>query len=758
MSNTRPHNIPPPILSLVKSGVDIDTFIWSYLQEITRRLIQKVLQVEVESLLGREHPGESSASPYRVTGNFPERVKLGDKVLRLSVPRLVHVETGEAYQLESFQAIQQSSGIDDLLAGNEAQLTLFTLIVSHDYRTCVSMLLKMLGLNQLSLYLKWLHACEETFVNYASRSLANQDFMAFWFDRTLLKAIDVCVCLGITPEHNMVALGFVRVSSTNQASLFGLELELAERNVELMDDDYVIIRGEEWFCEAVSNVFPSQIILLHSLSGAGKETENRLPMQNENGQEHHTPSHNNGVQAEPFDLNNLETVKNVLAKGKERLKKDQLFEIATRLLQTSVNAYSNLEDVYLTLKKLGVNDPRDAPHMLSSFRDQLEELYADKEKLQELGVTEFGEVVTMVRSMEEQLKILYREKEISSKAMEDMENADTFQNLENLYAERELLMRELNVNSIDVIPELLKSLEIQVRSAYEEKELLQRELSVSSTDELIEIVKGMESQLKELYADRSELAEFGLEETHNAASMIKSMQEQLADLYNEKQTLANAGWASTTELLEELAQLKNELARVKGETNGQMVNLSSIIEENEQLREAMDRLQEKFGVSDPALIIELVDSLRAQLEDFYKELDALEADKAISLDNSPSIIHHAKLQDLEGSSEDDLNNLTVGVIKLDDDGNVLFHNERASELPGVSNSVSIVGENFFKSVAPTTNNRLFFGRFIQGVREGKINVRFRYTYVHPNEQSRNFVVHLHRKPEQHQNWILLKQI
>ena len=46
---------------------------------------------------------------------------------------------------------------------------------------------------------------------------------------------------------------------------------------------------------------------------------------------------------------------------------------------------------------------------------------------------------------------------------------------------------------------------------------------------------------------------------------------------------------------------------------------------------------------------------------------------------------------------------------------------------------------FFKALAPATNNRLFFGRFIQGVHDEQLNVRFRYTYIQPKEKSLNFV-------------------
>ena len=288
--------------------------------------------------------------------------------------------------------------------------------------------------------------------------------------------------------------------------------------------------------------------------------------------------------------------------------------------------------------------------MLSSLQDQIEDLYADKEQLQELGVSNLSEAISMVRSMEEQLQLLYKEKAISNAAVKDMQDGDMYQNLEKLYAEREMLMQALNLESVDGIPEMVKSLELQLRMAYEEKDQLQKELNISSTDELIEAFKGMEAQLRELYHDRSEFTMLGLGEAHQAGSMIKSMEEQLGDLYTEKQQLIEAGWESSTQLLEEVQHLQNEVARLKGGNNGQHINIDKIIEENEKLRETTNFLKEKFDVTDPRIIADLVDSMRQQLEDFYRELDEFEADKSISLDDSPSILHFSKLKKLENHS------------------------------------------------------------------------------------------------------------
>lgn len=109
---------------------------------------------------------------------------------------------------------------------------------------------------------------------------------------------------------------------------------------------------------------------------------------------------------------------------------------------------------------------------------------------------------------------------------------------------------------------------------------------------------------------------------------------------------------------------------------------------------------------------------------------------------------------LRHAREEQLDNASFGIIKVDDEGIVEFFNRYESELSDLSPE-EVKGRNFFTQVAPCTNNRLFRGRFKKGVRRGDLDETFSYTYTY--KMNPTLVdVHLYRDKNQN-NWILAQK-
>ncbi len=104
--------------------------------------------------------------------------------------------------------------------------------------------------------------------------------------------------------------------------------------------------------------------------------------------------------------------------------------------------------------------------------------------------------------------------------------------------------------------------------------------------------------------------------------------------------------------------------------------------------------------------------------------------------------------------EEELNAVSFGIIRIDDDGVVQFFNDYESKLSGVPPEEAI-DRNFFTQVAPCTNNRLFWGRFKRGVRRGDLDEVFSYTYTYKMRPTL-VDVHLYRD-EAGNNWILVQK-
>ena len=107
---------------------------------------------------------------------------------------------------------------------------------------------------------------------------------------------------------------------------------------------------------------------------------------------------------------------------------------------------------------------------------------------------------------------------------------------------------------------------------------------------------------------------------------------------------------------------------------------------------------------------------------------------------------------LRHATAEALHDAPFGIIRLDDDGTVTFYNRYESELSGVS-PADAIGQNFFVELAPCSNNRLFQGRFRDGLRTGNLDERFTYTFTYKVRPTL-VDVRLYRD-DAGQNWILI---
>jgi photoactive yellow protein len=116
----------------------------------------------------------------------------------------------------------------------------------------------------------------------------------------------------------------------------------------------------------------------------------------------------------------------------------------------------------------------------------------------------------------------------------------------------------------------------------------------------------------------------------------------------------------------------------------------------------------------------------------------------------------AEIQEkVEGMSEDELNSLEYGVVKLDNEGKILFYNSYESKLSGIDPGEA-TGKNFFYDIAPCTNNRLFLGSFQKGVEEGAMKILFFYTFTYRMRPTNVRILYL-KKSGSSANWFFIKK-
>ena len=91
------------------------------------------------------------------------------------------------------------------------------------------------------------------------------------------------------------------------------------------------------------------------------------------------------------------------------------------------------------------------------------------------------------------------------------------------------------------------------------------------------------------------------------------------------------------------------------------------------------------------------------------------------------------------------NGLPFGLVKLDLTGKILEYNMAEGDLTGVDPAWAM-GKNFFDEVAVCTKTQAFYGRFVEGVKRGFMNVVFDFNFDH-REIATKVKVHMFTMPD-----------
>ena len=120
-----------------------------------------------------------------------------------------------------------------------------------------------------------------------------------------------------------------------------------------------------------------------------------------------------------------------------------------------------------------------------------------------------------------------------------------------------------------------------------------------------------------------------------------------------------------------------------------------------------------------------------------------------------SFVTDEVLGDLGAITRAQADALPFGAVKVDEDGTILLYNKYESDLAGVAPG-DAEGQVFFTEVAPCTNNRMFFGKFQDGIEADELDELFDYTFSY--RMSPTLVsIHMRRDADSDSNWIFVKK-
>jgi photoactive yellow protein len=107
-------------------------------------------------------------------------------------------------------------------------------------------------------------------------------------------------------------------------------------------------------------------------------------------------------------------------------------------------------------------------------------------------------------------------------------------------------------------------------------------------------------------------------------------------------------------------------------------------------------------------------------------------------------------------SDAQIDKLPFGAIELDADGVVLRYNATESGITGRSKE-TVLGRNFFREIAPCCNTSIFKGAFDHGVRSGRLDTIFTYTFDYRMKPVR-VKIHMRNAMGTKTYWIFVKRL
>lgn len=124
------------------------------------------------------------------------------------------------------------------------------------------------------------------------------------------------------------------------------------------------------------------------------------------------------------------------------------------------------------------------------------------------------------------------------------------------------------------------------------------------------------------------------------------------------------------------------------------------------------------------------------------------------MSNTENLIGRADIERIQSFTENELDALPFGAIRLDRDGRILAFNQAEADLSGRKKE-NVLGKNFFTDVAPCTNVQDFAGKFREGVSTGKLHTVFPYVFDYEMDP-RNVWVTLFYSNETDTAWVFVR--
>lgn len=302
---------------------------------ICQIMLNELFEEEVCQKAGERYShSKPNDGKYSRWGYNPGSVHIGDKKLRMDIPRIRDNDNGKFEGLESYDQVRRvEMPTDQLLQGVLKGLSM------RDYEGVIDHLGEAFGLSKSSISRSFVEKTEERLKEFESRNLSNYDITAIFIDGKYLAKEQIMIVLGVTMQGDKIPLGFLQTHTENSGPIKDLFTSLIDRGLKYEQGILFIVDGAKGIRKAIEEVFKDKQVIQRCTWHKRENVEKYLKEEDQNW----FRAEYNAAISQPKH-------KDAEAAIKELIKKlEQLNISAARSLE------EGLSGGILTLHKLGVN-------------------------------------------------------------------------------------------------------------------------------------------------------------------------------------------------------------------------------------------------------------------------------------------------------------------------------------------------------------------------------------------------------------------
>ena len=162
----------PPAVETLRQVLDqpvkVKLQLLQHYAEMARLLATEIMDEEVEALTGTRYSRKEPDQRHRRWGTNPGSIRIDGERVPVDVPRVRDVEAGKERPLQSYQAMKQGNGKDELVEA------ILLGLAQGDYERVASQFIDGFGLSQSSVSRRFQERAEKALREFEGRSLGGR--------------------------------------------------------------------------------------------------------------------------------------------------------------------------------------------------------------------------------------------------------------------------------------------------------------------------------------------------------------------------------------------------------------------------------------------------------------------------------------------------------------------------------------------------------------------------------------------------------